>query len=76
MNLLRQPEVQPASLIGQSIRGGQIGHVPTQANLKHDTSRLLPIIGELVRANARHLQIIAVFEKVSQTFGDGKFLRR
>src|ERR1051325_10141909 len=47
----------------------------TQTNFQHRTSRQLPIVGEFVRANARDCVIVAAFEKLSETLGDGDAFR-
>ena len=70
---------QPAALRGadaQQVRSFfEKAHGELEQML-HDTSRLLPIISKLVRANTRDREIVAVFEKACQALGDRQFLLR
>ena len=52
----------------------QTGSRRTQTNFQHQASRFLPVVGKLVRSNAGDREVVAMFEKVSQTFGDRESL--
>ncbi len=44
-----------------------------QADFEDKTSRFVPVVGKLVRADPSDGEIVTVFEKVCESMDDGKF---
>ena len=52
----------------------QTGSGRTQTDLEHESPGLIPIVSQLVRADACDCEVVAVFDEVEQALGDGGFL--